>query len=233
MEKKIILNTSAGNTFDSVAKEAKSKTVFAELVQFEFNGVICLVNKDTNLERLYRDYSNSWTMGWKEVGPDCVETYSPEVQKEFDEKTAIRQEESRKREEEYRRKEEKERAEFEKKVSGIEIEIIPGKEKEYAEYVSKNSNDGYSRAVIDYGEGWAKIMQTEIAKGKSVKEVAEASQKGLGFLGITGFQYGCAVRGLAHFWKHGEELRKWHNKEYGVSEDKPGVVNPAILTIGT
>lgn len=78
---------------------------------------------------------------------------------------------------------------------------------------------------------WAKLMQIEIAKGKTVKECADEAKKGLGYLGITGFQYGCVVSALAHYWIHGEELRKWHNKEYGVSEDKEGVVNPAILTI--
>ena len=31
--------------------------------------------------------------------------------------------------------------------------------------------------------------------------------------GITGFMYGCAVSMLAQCWKHGEELRRWHNKD--------------------
>lgn len=48
--------------------------------------------------------------------------------------------------------------------------------------------------------------------------------------GITGFMYGCAVSILSQCWKYGEELRKWHNKEYDYDGD--GVVNPAILTIG-
>lgn len=231
--KKFILKTSAGNTFDSVSKEAKDLTDKHELVEFKFNEVICLVNKDTNLNWLYRDYSNSWTMGWKQVGPDCLENYEPEVQKEFEEKTAIRQEESRKRQEQYDKEEKEQREACEEKTKGIELEIIVDKISEYKTYVENNSQDGYSRAVIDYGEAWGKMMQIEIAKGRSVKEVADECQKGLGFLGITGFQYGCAVKGLAHFWKHGEDLRKWHNKVYGVSEDKKGVVNPAILTISS
>lgn len=56
--------------------------------------------------------------------------------------------------------------------------------------------------------------------------------------GITGFMYGCAVSGLAKFWKHGEQLRRWHNKDsqLGTEGDEAnesgGVLNPAILTIG-
>lgn len=41
--------------------------------------------------------------------------------------------------------------------------------------------------------------------------------------------YGCAVNILAQCWKYGEELRKWHNKEYNYNGN--GVVNPAVLTI--
>lgn len=229
--KRLILQTGAGDSFSNVAKEAKERASRHELVEFEFNGVKCLVSKDTNLDWLYRDYSNSWLMDWKIVGPDCLENYEPEVKEEFNKRKVaadIKAEDQRK---EYEAKEKREREAFDLLVKGINVEIIPGKEKEYADYVAKNSDDGYSRAVIDYGEGWAKVMQTEIVKGKIVKDIAEASQKGLGFLGITGFQYGCVVNGLAHFWKHGEELRKWHNKQYGVSEDKKGVVNPAVLTI--
>lgn len=76
-------------------------------------------------------------------------------------------------------------------------------------------------------------MQSEIAKGKTIAECAEKCSFQLGFLGITGFMYGCAVGILSVCWKHGEELRKWHNKKYNVKEDEKGVVNPALLTITT
>ncbi|WP_239255521.1 hypothetical protein [Listeria ilorinensis] len=41
--------------------------------------------------------------------------------------------------------------------------------------------------------------------------------------------YGAAVAALAHCWKYGEELKKWHNGQYGHEGD--GVVNPAIITV--
>lgn len=225
------LKTGAGDTFSNVAEEAKSRTDVHELIEFDFNEVKCLVNKNTNLDWLYRDYLNSWTMGWKVVGPDCLEVYESEVQKDFEVKTAAREAKRKIEQAAYEKKEQEEKLLAESKVVGIELDIITDKAAEYKTYVENNSNDGYSRAVIDYGEMWGKLMQVELAKGKSLREIARLSQKGLGYLGITGFQYGCVVKGLSHFWKHGEELRKWHNKEYGVSEDKAGVVNPAILTI--
>lgn len=76
-------------------------------------------------------------------------------------------------------------------------------------------------------------MQIEIAKGKTIAECYGYTQKGLGFLGITGFQFGCAVSVLSQTWKYGEELRNVHNKKYGVSEEKKGTVNPAILSVGS
>lgn len=226
------LETGAGDQFSRVAENAKaiaSKDNFKfDAVEFGFNGVKCIVTKDTNLDWLYRDYHNSWDMEWKTVGPDCVENYSEEIQQELNSRIQIREEKSAKREQEYRAKEAAEKAAFEKLVEGVSVEL--SKPEEYANWKEKNS-DPYGRAAFEYAEAWAKKMQLEILKGKTVSECAEEAQEGLGFFGITGFQYGCAVGVLSETWKYGEELRKWHNKQYGVSEEKEGVVNPAVLTI--
>jgi hypothetical protein len=224
------LDARAGNNFTDVAQKAKQiANEKAVTVEFDFNGVTCLVNASTNLEWLYRDYSNSWTMEWKTVGADCVEKYSKEVQTEFERKTKIAEEKAKKANAEYRAKEAKEKKEFKVKVQGVELELSDADGWKKAREVN---SDGYGGAALDYAEGWAKLMQIEIAKGKTVAECYDYSQKGLGFLGITRFQFGCAVSTLSQTWKHGEELRKVHNKKYGVSEDKEGTVNPAILTIG-
>jgi hypothetical protein len=56
--------------------------------------------------------------------------------------------------------------------------------------------------------------------------------------GITGFMYGWSVGCLSRAWRHGEQLRRWHNKgtQIGNEGDKAnetgGVLNPAILRIG-
>lgn len=56
--------------------------------------------------------------------------------------------------------------------------------------------------------------------------------------GITGFMYGCAVSALAHFWAHGEALRRWHNLDTQIgtegekANESGGVLNPALLNIG-
>lgn len=220
-----------GNNFDSAAQNAqqiaKEKGI---IVEFTFNGVLCRVNKHTNLEWLYRDYSNSWTMEWKTVGPDCVEKYSEEVQTDLEKRMKIRDEERAQEEAEYLANESKERANFETRIQGVKLELSDA---EGWEKSRKINSDGYGSSALDYAEGWAKLMQLEIAKGRTIAECYDYTQEGLGFFGITGFQFGCAVSILSQTWKHGEELRKVHNKKYGVSEDKKGTVNPAILTIKT
>lgn len=103
---------------------------------------------------------------------------------------------------------------------------------EWEEWQQKNS-DPYGSGVVRYTERWANMMEAEIAQGKALKDIAKQTSHDADTEGITGFMYGCAVGALSHFWIHGEELRKWHNKDYGVAETEEGVVNPAILTIET
>ena len=68
-----------------------------------------------------------------------------------------------------------------------------------------------------------------IAEGKTVAEIADQTSKNCDIDLITGFMYGCAVNALSQCWTYGEELRKWHNNDYGYEGD--GVVNPAVLTV--
>lgn len=66
-------------------------------------------------------------------------------------------------------------------------------------------------------------------EGVTVAQIADKASRAADIDGITGFMYGCAVNVLSQVWKYGEELRRWHNKEYDYEGD--GVVNPAVLTI--
>lgn len=110
------------------------------------------------------------------------------------------------------------------------MKVKVGKEEEYNHFVAINSGDGYSYGVINYMTRWAEMMETEIAAGKTVAEAATETEFKADTEGITGYMYGCAVNALSHLWEYGEELRQWHNKDYGY--DGEGTVNPAVLTIG-
>ena len=113
------------------------------------------------------------------------------------------------------------------------MKIKEGLGKEYKKYVKTNSTNGYSICVVKFSEEWADEMEKEINHGATIKDCAKNASRIVdnrpGY-GITGFMYGCAVNGLSHFWIHGDDLKAWHNNEYGQPEAK-GVVNPAILCI--
>lgn len=116
------------------------------------------------------------------------------------------------------------------------MKIIEGKEQEYQEYRRKNSADAYSFAVIRYTEKWADLMEERMATDNDITHFADQTSHLADTEGITGFMYGCAVSALAHFWQHGEALRKWHNiarqlrDEGEKANQTPGaVLNPALL----
>lgn len=103
------------------------------------------------------------------------------------------------------------------------MNIKPGLEEEYKKYVEKNSNDDYSKGVIDAEQAVGKALD----EGKTCEE---AHDQMFG-MGLTGFMAGCVASSITHFHVRGEEFRKFWNAKFGVPEDKPGVVNPAIVTI--
>lgn len=117
------------------------------------------------------------------------------------------------------------------------MKIKAGEEEKYAEYKQVNSADPYSKAVVDYSERWAGLMEARMEKGEKLSDVAGETSHEADTDGITGFMYGCAVQGLAWFWEHGEELRRWHNLQTQVgnegerANEEGGVLNPAIMTI--
>jgi hypothetical protein len=117
------------------------------------------------------------------------------------------------------------------------MKLITGKETEYEEYKAKN-NDPYGGEVVRYSEAWADLMEKSIEAGQTVEQCAKESSSKADTSGITGFMYGCAVKGLAYFWQHGEALRCWHNLDCQISDEgeklnqSGGVLNPAILNIG-
>ena len=114
------------------------------------------------------------------------------------------------------------------------MKILEGREQDYKDWLDKNT-DPYGRACFIYAERWAEMLENLIESSanepmKVVVDNADRLSHEADVEGITGFMYGCAVSILSQCWKYGEELRKWHNKEYNY--DGNGVVNPAVLTIG-
>lgn len=215
------------DNFDECFKKAKIASAAFDVVEFEFNGIICLVNEATNKDLLFRDYCNAHTMDWLQVGPDCKEAYDPETQKQLDVKNTELEAERKKDQDEYDVKMKIRAENIRIKTAGIEFECI---DEEKLKTWKENNSDPYGGGVITYAMQWALLMQAEIKAGHSLISIAEKASHEADTEGITGAMYGFAVSVLVDAWKYGEELRVWHNKEY--NHEGAGVVNPAIVTLG-
>lgn len=103
---------------------------------------------------------------------------------------------------------------------------------EWGEFVARNSQDGYSAAIVAFARKWAEIMEPQLAAGAKFADIARKAKNEADTDGITGAMYGAAVATLAHFWEYGDALRQWHNGAFG-QPNAQGTVNPAILTSKT
>lgn len=110
--------------------------------------------------------------------------------------------------------------------------------KAYDNWKSKNT-DPYGSACFRYAVAWADLMEVKLTQGAKLADIASAASHETDIEGITGFMYGAAVSILSTCWVHGEELRRWHNLDVQLgaegeeANEKGGVLNPALLTVGS
>lgn len=108
---------------------------------------------------------------------------------------------------------------------------------EWTKCVAVNS-DPYGSCTVRYASNWARLMEGAMANGAALQDCAKDLSHLADSEGITGFMYGCAVSILTQTWKHGEELRRWHNLDTQVgsegerANESGGVLNPALLSVG-
>ena len=111
------MSTSCGDHIQNVAEKAKETVLYRNgvlhidntIIYFDFNDIKCLVDKDTNIDWLIRDYMNAHVMEWKQIGPACLEVYEPEVLAELDRRRKAQEEKQEIESAAYRAKEDTER----------------------------------------------------------------------------------------------------------------------------
>ncbi len=207
-------------------------------VQTEFNGVTIYADANSHADLLYRDWNRA-LFGYIKgpVGPHPADRLTPAElasDAEVEKQNEKRHEES---DRQYREKAVREKAEYENAIASAPV--MERNEAEWKKGVEAQKGDGYGLGVYGFAEAWARLMQAKLAEGKQIAESADecCSLADKGF-GISGFMYGAAVSVLSHCWKHGEELRRWHNlktqiRDEGERANKTGgVLNPALLSIG-
>lgn len=104
-----------------------------------------------------------------------------------------------------------------------------GQESEYQTFKENNISDPYMAVILAYAERWGGMMEQSIGDGFTLEEAAAHTKYEADTDGISGHMYGCAVNILSNYWKYGEDLRQWHNGEYGYKGN--GVIDPAVVTL--
>lgn len=71
MKKKIeVLVPESMEDFSSIVIKAREILESSDVnVVWDFNGIICIVDRESNLDLVSRDYNDAFTMNWKTVGP--------------------------------------------------------------------------------------------------------------------------------------------------------------------
>ncbi len=98
-----------------------------------------------------------------------------------------------------------------------------------------DTSSWYTREILKYAERWANIMESRLSDIVTVADIAESTSAEADN-GISGYMYNVAVILLVRCWKHGEELRRWHNihtdPEQGKEANERGsTINSAIFMI--
>lgn len=204
----------------------------------KLNGVTVFVEGNSDTKLLLRDFERAQS-GYieGEVGPHPKVELSAE-----DIASDNRISDANKARRAKERAEQKVIQDGEKREFFAELNTCPAMDRDEAKWqegLKAQKGSGYGLMIYTYAEYWARLVQKKMTEGYKLEAVAdECSDKADIPCGISGFMYGCAVSCLAECWKHGEELRIWHNKKYQLKNEgeeankSGGVLNPAILSIG-
>jgi hypothetical protein len=203
-----------------------------QLVVFEFNGIVVSVLGDSDAGLIYRDWSRAMD---RYIGPIVGPHPIPELSK-----AALAVDEMMERHNKRLRDEfdAQRRAEDLTHRQRVQTKLADAPPIDLADPEAWQSFvDTNGAGIMVYPEQWARLMQLNLAQGKSLADIAEETSHEADTEGITGAMYGFFVGVLAQCWTHGEELRHWHNRRYQLeaegeeANESGGVLNPALIHV--
>jgi len=228
-----------GTTIEAAIDEAITAAKPDEQATFVFNQQPFCVAVDSDPKLLLRDFHRGFlrTGDRPTIGPYPSAVLSEEKLAEDARLQREQKERQAKRQAEYEAKRNKAELLLEGALS-VAPELSLADADGWNKYREANRG-GYGGACVRFAENWGRLMQARIEQGEALADIAdECSTVADGPEGITGFMYGCAVQMLSQCWKHGEELRRWHNLDAQLSDEgekaneSGGVLNPAMLRVG-
>ena len=214
---------------DAIALAATDPTGHAS---FTFNGVDVTVEPDSNPVLILRDWQRGMSGYVTTVGPHPAAELSPQ---ELASDQLIERENQRRRD--LAAKAAAAAARTRRDAVEARLAFAPPMELLDEQPLATVRANASTKSIATYAERWARLMQLDMANGKTLEDVAEATSHEADLEGMSGFTYGIAVQLLAQSWIHGDQLRRWHNLatqigHEGERANEAGtVLNPALLTI--
>lgn len=227
----ITIDAPIGSDIKDTINRARVKAWWeSDTVQFDFNGVTVYVKGDSDEELIYRDWSRA--MAGQITGTVGPYPKAKLTRAEKANDARIEAENAARRA--AKTAEYKARQAVKAATTDALLDAAPpielSDEAAYQDWKANNT-DPYGAGIFRYAENWARLMQVRIAAGDALEDIADETSHAADTEGITGFMHGAAVSILSKCWVHGDQLRKWHNRSYGVSDDVEGTVNPAVITV--
>lgn len=180
-----------------------------KVITFVFNGVTINIKSDSDPKLLYRDGMRALS-GYidKNVGPYPQPILTDE-EKANDKR--IEAEKGRQWREQQREIEAEETAKRKRLAEAPPMEKADPDAWGRALWAYQND---FEEAVFAYAQRWARLMQVDMAKYKTVAEVAYSTSIEADIDGIRSDNLRNAVVILAFSWRYGDELLRWYRETH-------------------
>jgi hypothetical protein len=99
---------------------------------------------------------------------------------------------------------------------------------EFWEQYVRNVHD-YRSTVIRFAARWANMMESQMIKGKDLKDIAEETRHKADFEGISACMYEHSISILSEIWKYGGKLRRWHEREIKKAKKSNGIALQVVM----
>ena len=101
-------------------------------------------------------------------------------------------------------------------------------------YWNRVAQNPRNKEIVEFAKDWANAMEKKLNAGQKLADIAQETSHLPSGRYLSGAAFGLALTYLINAWSLGEELRRWHNKEFGMpgANEIPGaVVNPALTNV--
>ena len=192
------------------SKEELDAMPFARTVEVVFNGIKVIVNHDSDIQLLMRDWrlaSNGWLANSRVVGPYPKAKLTSEEQAFLNEARYQRAIRRHQYDLEYQERE-RQKLQVYKTAMAATPEYLVGNQEALDKWIKANTKDddgseNYGSIVITVAMDYGRLLQAEMDKGRQMEDVMEECEKPLYTHGITGFQWGAVKSVLSSTWLYG------------------------------